>query len=234
MKASAVRTLVVVAILLASCKKSVPPVAPSGPVGGAIEVGVQADGGWLYTYLDPSGKFETVDKVDAIPGGVRRVVRASDPSASAVGDRLWVINADELVRRGHVKGKSMSRPAFETAAMVQLGPGESSPRGQAPSASDPAAINEPAAAGDPSAIVVTLYGASWCGACKSARKYLVDHKIPFRDLDIEKNPAAAAELAEKAGRLGVPADRIPVLEVRGRLLVGFDPARLQALLGQPT
>lgn len=60
------------------------------------------------------------------------------------------------------------------------------------------------------------------------------HKIPFADKDIERDPAAARELAEKAAKLGVPTDRVPVLDVRGRLLLGFDPARVQALLGSPT
>jgi hypothetical protein len=34
--------------------------------------------------------------------------------------------------------------------------------------------------------------------------------------------------------MGIPTDRVPVLDVRGRLLLGFDPARVEALLGQPT
>jgi len=82
--------------------------------------------------------------------------------------------------------------------------------------------------------VVTIYGTSWCGACRAAREYMASHKIPFADKDIERDPEAARELAEKAAKMGIPTDRVPVLEVRGRLLLGFDPARVEALLGQPT
>jgi arsenate reductase-like glutaredoxin family protein len=82
--------------------------------------------------------------------------------------------------------------------------------------------------------VVTVYGTSWCGACREARRYLSARKIPFADKDIERDPAAARELHEKAAKLGIPTDRVPILDVRGRLLIGFDQARVEALLGQPT
>ena len=80
--------------------------------------------------------------------------------------------------------------------------------------------------------MVTLYGTSWCGACKSARAYLRSRSIPFADKDVERDAAAARELREKASRLGVRADRVPILDVRGRLLIGFDKSRLEALLGE--
>ena len=82
--------------------------------------------------------------------------------------------------------------------------------------------------------MVTVYGTSWCGVCRQARQYLMQHKIPFADKDVETDEAAARELADKAARLGVPTDRVPILDVRGRLLVGFDPERVEALLGQGT
>jgi glutaredoxin len=81
---------------------------------------------------------------------------------------------------------------------------------------------------------VIVYGTSWCGACKAARQFLTARKIPFLDKDVERDGAAARELAEKGARLGVPTDRVPVLDVRGRLLLGFDQARLEAMLGEPS
>jgi glutaredoxin len=81
---------------------------------------------------------------------------------------------------------------------------------------------------------VILYGTPWCGACKAARQYLSSKHIPFAYKDIENDASAARELQHKASRLGIPADRVPILDVRGRLLVGFDRTRLEALLGDAT
>jgi glutaredoxin len=89
----------------------------------------------------------------------------------------------------------------------------------------------PSAAGAP---VVTIYGTSWCGACRAAREFLTERKIPFADKDVERDPEAARELAAKAAKMGIPTDRVPVIDVRGVLLLGFDRARIESLLGQPT
>ena len=94
-----------------------------------------------------------------------------------------------------------------------------------------AAAPAPAAGGAP---VVTIYGTSWCGACKAARQYLTERKIPFADKDVERDADAARELAAKAAKMGVPTDRVPVIDVRGRLLLGFDKARIESLLGERT
>jgi hypothetical protein len=34
--------------------------------------------------------------------------------------------------------------------------------------------------------------------------------------------------------MGIPTDRVPIIDVRGRLLLGFDRARVEALLGEST
>ena len=45
--------------------------------------------------------------------------------------------------------------------------------------------------------VVTIYGTSWCGACRAARQYLTERKIPFADKDVERDPTRRG-----AGRQG--------------------------------
>ena len=99
-------------------------------------------------------------------------------------------------------------------------------------ATDAGAPAAPPTAGGPP--VVTIYGTSWCGACKAARQYFTGRKIPFADKDIEHDADAARELAAKASKMGIPTDRVPVIDVRGRLLLGFDRARIEMLLGEAT
>src|SRR4030095_14143357 len=126
-----------------------------------------------------------------------------------------------------------------TAALAAHPTGESSPLAAQTMRPAPIPVLDggagpasPAAAEGPP--VVTLYGTSWCGACRAARQYFAARKIPFADKDIERDADAARELAAKAAKMGIPTDRVPVIDVRGRLLLGFDKARIEMLLGEAT
>ena len=77
---------------------------------------------------------------------------------------------------------------------------------------------------------VIIYGASWCGACKSAASYLKQKGVAFVERDIEKEPEARAEMLEKARAQGVNASGIPVIDVYGKLMGGFDPVAMDRML----
>ncbi len=72
---------------------------------------------------------------------------------------------------------------------------------------------------------VLLYYAEWCGYCRKTRAELDRRGVSFQMLNIE-NPATLAELVEKTGQRG-----IPVLDVGGKILIGYDPEGLDRLLG---
>jgi glutaredoxin len=83
-------------------------------------------------------------------------------------------------------------------------------------------------AGAPSNDVV-LYGTSWCGYCKKARAWLKKKDVAFTERDVEKEPAAAQELATKAANAGLQTTGVPVIDVHGQLVLGFDEPRLESL-----
>ncbi len=238
------RAAVVLAALIAAvgCRRAAPPVPPAAS-GAAPTVQILKGGRWLFTYAEPAGTFATTDKPETVPAASRGIVRVIDPAAGGVpsGDRIYVASVNELLDKGKTTARPMSREAFETAALAALPSGQSSPFAAHPG---PPPANAPSGAPPPAGAspttppgtkpVVTIYGTSWCGACRAAREYMMAHKIPFADKDIERDPAAARELAEKAAKMGIPTDRVPILDVRGRLLLGFDRARVEALLGSPT
>jgi glutaredoxin len=85
-----------------------------------------------------------------------------------------------------------------------------------------------AAAALPAQAGITMYSASWCGVCKKAREFLRTENLAFIEKDIEKDPGAASELARKAQAAGVSANGVPVFDVGGRILGGFDPQALLA------
>jgi len=79
---------------------------------------------------------------------------------------------------------------------------------------------------------VVVYGASWCSACRQAESWLEDNGVPFVEKDIEEDPEARAEMQRKARAAGVPTTGIPVIDVNGRLLTGFDPRAMQRALDE--
>ena len=236
------RLACIAALAIAACKRAAPE-APPPPVAGApATIEVLKDGRWLFTYAEPKGTFATTDKPESVPESVRAVVRVFDPSApekTPGGGQVYVTNLNDVLSKGRAPARPMSREAFETAALAAHPTGESSPLAAQtmrpapiPAVDAGAAAPAPPTAGGPP--VVTIYGTSWCGACRQARQYFAGRKIPFADKDIEKDADAARELAAKAAKMGIPTDRVPVIDVRGRLLLGFDRARIEMLMGEAT
>lgn len=79
---------------------------------------------------------------------------------------------------------------------------------------------------------IIMYATSWCGVCEKARSYFRRRKIEFVEKDIEKDAAAAAEMQRKAAEQGVSARGVPVIDIRGKLLAGFDPQTIERFLAR--
>jgi len=223
------------------CKKSTPPAPKRELMAELPKLEVSKDSPLLYTYVEAKGTFATTDKAEDVPSNARRLVRVVDP-AKATSDRqdatrVYAIDLGELQNAGKLAARVLSREAFETGALAQLPPGESSlisdPHGP-PVPDVPIGGVDGGVVGPLGPAVVILYGTPWCGACKAAKQYLASKHIPYAYKDIENDPTAARELQGKASKMGIPTDRVPILDVRGRLLLGFDQARLDAMLGDAT
>jgi glutaredoxin 3 len=72
---------------------------------------------------------------------------------------------------------------------------------------------------------VTIYSADWCAFCKAAKHYLDTKNIAYTEKNIELDPANAQEVVEKSGQMG-----IPVLDIDGTIIVGFDRPNIDATL----
>ena len=72
---------------------------------------------------------------------------------------------------------------------------------------------------------ITIYGAEWCAYCHMAMRYLDDKKIKYIYIDIDKDPKAGLEVVEKSGQRG-----IPVIDLAGDIIVGFDRPKIDASL----
>ena len=63
--------------------------------------------------------------------------------------------------------------------------------------------------------------------------YFKKRGITFIEKDIEKDPEAAEEMNGKLRRAGLRGGSIPVLDVRGKIMVGFEPHTVEEALGSP-
>jgi len=72
---------------------------------------------------------------------------------------------------------------------------------------------------------VVVYSTPTCSWCNTLKAWLRRNGIPFRDVDVSKDERQAQELVRRSGQQGVPQT-----EINGKIVVGFDEARLKTLL----
>lgn len=174
----------------------------------------------VLTYAGDRGTFADTSTVDAVPEDARGLVRVmllqGEPAPPG---SVWVTNLRTPEPDGRFRLRTVPRDMFEELA---LGEGRASavelPQGLAPPEQVAAAEG------------VVVYKTSWCGVCKKVEGYLKRKGVTYEAKDIEKDPKAAAELQAKASAQGVRTGSVPVIDVGGQLIVGFDRARLEKLL----
>ncbi len=75
-------------------------------------------------------------------------------------------------------------------------------------------------------MTVKVYSTPTCPYCIMAKKYLDEKNVPYEDIDVTKSKAAAVEMIRKSGQRGVP-----VLDIDGNIVIGFDRAEIDRLIG---
>lgn len=73
---------------------------------------------------------------------------------------------------------------------------------------------------------IKVYGVPTCPFCKRARKFFKDKGFDFEDLDVSVNHDLAKEMIKKSGQMS-----IPVIEVDGEIIIGFNKEKIETLLG---
>ncbi len=84
---------------------------------------------------------------------------------------------------------------------------------------------KPAAAPEPVGDVV-MYCTPWCPDCRRARAYFLERQIAVAEVDISRDRAAAQRVKGWAGG----NETTPTFSIKGRIVVGFDKAKLEELL----
>ena len=72
---------------------------------------------------------------------------------------------------------------------------------------------------------IVIYGAEWCAFCHEAMHYLDGLKVPYQYKNVDLSPDDARDAITKSGQTG-----IPVIDISGTIVVGFDRPRIDAAL----
>lgn len=72
---------------------------------------------------------------------------------------------------------------------------------------------------------VKIYSSPTCPYCIRAKQFLKDNNVAFEDIDVSINQAAVEEMINKSGQMGVP-----VLDIDGEIIIGFDKEAISRAL----
>jgi glutaredoxin len=209
-----------------ACTPETPPKPDNEPARGVSEAAVAdpyfspEQDQFVITYAGEKGEFSDCTTIAEVPEVARERVGVNVFGKPAPAGQVWITDLSAPEPDGRYALESIPREEFEESV---LGVGRSS------SVELPAGLEPPdvVAAQDGPVIV---YKTSWCGVCKQLESYLQKKGVEYIAKDIEKDRAAAAELQAKAKQAGVPTGSVPMIDVGGELLRGFDRKRLEALL----
>jgi glutaredoxin 3 len=72
---------------------------------------------------------------------------------------------------------------------------------------------------------VEIYSTPTCTYCEAAKAFFKANNVPYSESNVAADTAKRAEMIEKSGQMGVP-----VIDVGGDIVVGFDEKILRELL----
>lgn len=191
----------------------------------------------MLTWIDEKGDTHVALHPLEVPEAGRALVRVvvSDREAGT-RDLVYVADLTKKKDDGSYDTRAVRRRQWEDeiekrrdAYLTKVAPPpQPKPQtsGGAPDTPQPSSPN--------GSFTVVIYGASWCGPCHQAADHLKKKGVAHVLKDIETTPGAAAEMQEKLARSGNRGGSIPVIDVRGQILVGYEPHALDRAVAKAT
>ena len=75
-------------------------------------------------------------------------------------------------------------------------------------------------------IKVTIYTTPNCVYCQMTKEFFKQNNVVYDEKDVSVDEKAREEMVEKSGQLGVP-----VVDISGKIIIGFNKEILLELLG---
>ena len=74
--------------------------------------------------------------------------------------------------------------------------------------------------------MIKIFSTPTCAYCETLKEYLKSHNFNFEDKDVSRDSASLDEMIKKSDQMGVP-----VVEIDGEIIIGFDKEKINKLLG---
>ena len=71
-----------------------------------------------------------------------------------------------------------------------------------------------------------VYSTPTCPYCNQAKDYFKENNVEFEDFNVAQDQEKGQEMVQKSGQMGVP-----VIDLDGTIIVGFDKAKINSILG---
>ncbi len=72
---------------------------------------------------------------------------------------------------------------------------------------------------------VRLFSTPSCAYCVTLKEFFKENNIQFEEVDVSQDEVAKKEMIEKSNQMGVP-----VVDIDGKFIVGFDKEEISKLL----
>lgn len=73
---------------------------------------------------------------------------------------------------------------------------------------------------------VLIYTTPTCVYCRAAKEFFKEHNVVYEEKDVAKDEQARNDMVKKSGMMAVP-----VIDIQGTIVLGFDRAKVSQLLG---
>jgi glutaredoxin len=214
--------MLLAAVVFASCSGSAPADKEKSSKGEnrppALPKVTASGKNLLFSWFEGT-KAKTATDITKIPDKNRKEVRVQDlsvPPDKRNPDWIFIADLTKPEKNGTFKVKAIKRDLYEASRHPKT-----NLKDNRPLKSERQNLQNSK---------VVLYATTHCPYCHKARRWLLEQKIPFTEKDVEKDREAALHLAMLEKAQGIPSGGVPMIEVNGKLIPGFDPsAVLEAL-----
>jgi len=208
---------------VASCKEAQRPEEAASPAEIPALAGFSVtddNPDLLFQYFEPgTGSPATAKSVDDVPQAARKAVvvfstalkKGEFPPSQIIVADLSAKQEDgtypfRLVSRYAAPGKESAKPAGKRKAASATSSGD-----------------------------VLVFTTSWCPHCRTAVNWLKSNNVPFKERNVEKDSGARAQLTKLGADAGIAPqmlNTVPIMYVKGQLMLGFNPSEVASLLGK--